>query len=147
MVVFASLFIAEKILSNLRHQGEQGESRPEFSPLGGEQFGESSISGVKKLGEPNTLVVDGEPPKLILLWNEYQMIGKKIYDNIFRRITDGKCLVSNCRFDGSSFYFSHLTSNSIVRFTTDRSLQNSSAAIIFHMPNLHWENYTYPTYR
>ena len=92
MVVFASLFIAEKILSNLRHQGEQGESRPEFSPLGGEQFGESSISGVKKL------VVDGEPPKLILLWNEYQMIGKKIYDNIFRRITDGKCPVSNCRF-------------------------------------------------
>ena len=98
MVVFASLFIAEKTLSNLRHQGEQGESRPEFSPLGGEQFGESSISGVKKLGEPNTLVVDGEPPKLILLWNEYQMIGKKIYDNIFRRITDGKCPVSNCRF-------------------------------------------------
>ena len=88
-------------------------------------------------------MVDGEPPKLILLWNEYQMIGKKIYDNIFRRITDGKCPVSNCRF----FYFSHLTSSSMVRFTTDRSLQNSSAAIIFHMPNLHWENYTYPTYR
>ena len=33
------------------------------------------------------------------------------------------------------------------RFTTDRSLQNSSSAIIFHMPNLHWENYSYPEYR
>ena len=26
-------------------------------------------------------------------------------------------------------------------------MQNSSSAIIFHMPNLHWENYTYPKYR
>ena len=26
-------------------------------------------------------------------------------------------------------------------------MQNSSAAIIFHMPNLHWENYSYPHYR
>ena len=38
-------------------------------------------------------------------------------------------------------------SNATCRFTTDRSLQNSSSAIIFHMPNLHWENYTYPKYR
>ena len=95
VVVFASLFIAEKILSNLRREGEPGESRLEFPPLGAEQFGESSISGVKK---SITLVLDGEAPKLILLWNEYQMIGKKIYSNIFRRITDGKCPVSNCRF-------------------------------------------------
>ena len=67
--------------------------------------------------------------KLILLWTEYQMIGKDIYDTIFSRISNNECPVSNCRF------------------TTDRSLQNQSSAIIFHMPNLHWENYTYPQYR
>ena len=67
--------------------------------------------------------------KLILLWTEYQMIGKDIYDTIFSRISNKECPVSNCRF------------------TTDRSLQNQSSAIIFHMPNLHWENYTYPQYR
>ena len=66
---------------------------------------------------------------LILLWTEYQMIGKDIYDTIFSRITNNQCKVSNCRF------------------TTDRSRQNESSAIIFHMPNLHWENYTYPEYR
>ena len=67
--------------------------------------------------------------KLILLWTEYHMIGKDIYDTIFSRISNNECPVSNCRF------------------TTDQSLQNQSSAIIFHMPNLHWENYTYPQYR
>ena len=33
------------------------------------------------------------------------------------------------------------------QFTVDRNLQNQSSAIIFHMPNLHWENYSYPSYR
>ena len=33
------------------------------------------------------------------------------------------------------------------QFTVDKTLQNQSSAIIFHMPNLHWENYSYPTYR
>ena len=92
-VVFASFIILEKIFGNLHHQ-EEGEMRLEFSPLGAEKFGESSIFGVKKFGEEASTPVE---PKLILLWNEYQMIGKKIYSNIFRRITDGKCPVSNCR--------------------------------------------------
>ena len=70
-----------------------------------------------------------EDVHLILLWTEYQMIGKDIYKTIFSRISDNECPVSNCRF------------------TTDRALQNQSSAIIFHMPNLHWENYTYPQYR
>ena len=70
-----------------------------------------------------------EEPHLILLWTEYQMIGKNIYKTIFSRISKNECPISNCRF------------------TTDRSLQNQSSAIIFHMPNLHWENYTYPQYR
>ena len=90
VVVFVSFLILEKILSNLE-ENQGGENRHEFSPQAGEseQFGfESSISGGKK-------ETDG---KLILLWNEYQMIGRKIYTNIFRRITDGKCPVSNCRF-------------------------------------------------
>ena len=66
---------------------------------------------------------------LILLWNEYQVLGKDIYKKIFKRINDNECPVSNCKF------------------IVDRSLQNQSSAIIFHMPNLHWENYTYPEYR
>jgi len=66
---------------------------------------------------------------LILLWNEYQVLGKDIYQTIFKRITEGQCPKSNCQF------------------TVDRNLQNQSSAIIFHMPNLHWENYSYPTYR
>ena len=33
------------------------------------------------------------------------------------------------------------------KFTVDKNLQNESSAILFHMPNLHWENYTYPIYR
>ena len=63
-----------------------GERGLELSPFG----------DVEKIGESksNSLVGEG---KLILLWNEYQMIGKEIYDNIFRRITDGECPVSNCR--------------------------------------------------
>merc|ERR1719270_365035 len=66
---------------------------------------------------------------LILLWNNYQTLGKDIYQTIFKRIIEGKCSVSNCKF------------------TVDKNLQNESSAILFHMPNLHWENYTYPIYR
>ena len=93
IVVFTSFIILEKILANLHNQKE-GEKRLEFSPLGAEKFGESSIFGVNEFGEEASSRVE---PKLILLWNDYQMIGKKIYGNIFRRITDGKCPVSNCR--------------------------------------------------
>ena len=42
-------------------------------------------------------------------------------------------------------HFMEIFSN--CKFTTDRNLQNESSAIIFHMPNLHWENYSYPRYR
>lgn len=28
---------------------------------------------------------------LILLWNEYQVLGKDIYQTIFKRITEGQC--------------------------------------------------------
>ena len=72
------------------------------------------------------------------------MLGKDIYDTIFKRITDGHCPVSNCRWDITA---GCLESSSSPRFTSDRSQQNASSAIIFHMPNLHWENYTYPSYR
>ena len=33
------------------------------------------------------------------------------------------------------------------RVTQDKSLQNKSAAIVFHLPDLHWEGYNYPEYR
>ena len=90
VVVFSFFFIFEKLVSHLHR--EKGERGLELSPLG----------GVEKIGESksNSLVGEG---KLILLWNEYQMIGKEIYDNIFRRITDGECPVSNCRSSNMSY--------------------------------------------
>ena len=33
------------------------------------------------------------------------------------------------------------------RVTQDKSQQNLSAAIVFHLPDLHWEGYNYPEYR
>ena len=83
-----------------------------------------------------------EEKKLVLLWSEYQMLGKDIYSTIFKRITNGQCMYSNCRF---MFILKYVIF--CVRFTTDRSLQNQSSAIIFHMPNLHWANYSFPSYR
>ena len=86
VVVFSFFFIFEKLVTRSHLHREMGERGLELSPLG----------VVEKIGESksNSLVGEG---KLILLWNEYQMIGKEIYDNIFRRITDGECPVSNCR--------------------------------------------------
>ena len=84
---------------------------------------------------------------LILLWNDYQVLGKDIYQTIFKRITDGQCPQ---RFDWRLrrvFSKVMFCSFSNCQFTVDRNLQNQSSAIIFHMPNLHWENYSYPTYR
>ena len=80
VVVCSFFFIFEKVVAHLHR--ETGERGLELSPLG----------DVEKIGESKS-----KAPKLILLWNEYQMIGKEIYDNIFRRITDGECPVSNCR--------------------------------------------------
>ena len=89
----------------------------------------SFVTTNEKVESLVTTTTQTEDVHLILLWTEYQMIGKDIYKTIFSRISDNECPVSNCRF------------------TTDRALQNQSSAIIFHMPNLHWENYTYPHYR
>ena len=75
-VVFTCLVCLEQLVSHLRQEKEQ-------VPLGARSTTLSTRHA--------------EPAKLILLWNEYQMIGKKIYENIFRRITDGHCPISNCR--------------------------------------------------
>ena len=32
---------------------------------------------------------------LILLWNNYQLTGSRVYETIFHRITSGKCKVAN----------------------------------------------------
>ena len=33
------------------------------------------------------------------------------------------------------------------RVTTDKTRLNQSQAVVFHMPDLHWEGYNYPKYR
>ena len=53
---------------------------------------------------------------LILLWNGYQE-DDSLYRTIFKRMTTGFC--------------SHTC-----RYTRDKSKQNESAAILFHLPNL-----------
>ena len=65
---------------------------------------------------------------LLLLWNNYQETGNKVYSTIFDRITSGECK-AKCRI------------------TMDKTRQNESSAIIFHMPDLHWEGYNFPRYR
>ena len=77
-VVFTCLVCLEQLVSHL------GQEEKEQVPLGAAR-------------STTLLTRHAEPAKLILLWNEYQMIGKKIYENIFRRITDGHCPISNCR--------------------------------------------------
>ena len=67
----------------------------------------------------------GEP--LILVWNGYQE-DDSLYKTIFRRMTSGACQTT-------------------CRYTRDKSRQNESSAIVFHLPNLHWEGYNYPEYR
>ena len=66
-------------------------------------------------------------PPLILVWNGYQE-DDSLYRTIFKRMTSGSCR--------------HTCS-----YTRNKSRQNESAAILFHLPNLHWEGYNYPTYR
>ena len=65
---------------------------------------------------------------LILLWNNYQETGSHVYNTIFKRITSGQCKTT-------------------CRITQDKSRQNESSAIVFHMPDLHWEGYNFPQYR
>ena len=65
---------------------------------------------------------------LILLWNNYQETGNRVYKTIFHRITSGGCKAT-------------------CRITLDKSKQNQSQAIVFHMPDLHWEGYNFPVYR
>jgi hypothetical protein len=64
---------------------------------------------------------------LILVWNGYQE-DDSLYRTIFKRMSTGFC-------------------SYMCRYTRDKSKQNESAAILFHLPNLHWEGYNYPTYR
>ena len=59
-----------------------------------------TVSHIKKKDKEigyTTNVMDEADSHLILLWTEYQMIGKDIYQTIFKRITDNQCPVSNCR--------------------------------------------------
>ena len=65
---------------------------------------------------------------LILLWNNYQETGSHVYKTIFHKITSGGCRAT-------------------CRVTMDKSRQNQSSAIVFHMPDLHWEGYNFPQYR
>ena len=80
---------------------------------------------MKKVKENKTL--QAISPPLILVWNGYQE-DDSLYRTIFKRMTSGSC--------------SHFCS-----YTRDKRRQNESAAILFHLPNLHWEGYNYPTYR
>ena len=43
------------------------------------------------------LKMDTVEPKLVLIWNKYHKLGKKIYNRVFHRITDGECPVSSCK--------------------------------------------------
>ena len=43
--------------------------------------------------ETSAMKTTGKESKLVLLWNNYQMLGKEIYTTIFRRITDHQCTV------------------------------------------------------
>ena len=98
---------------------------------------------------------------LILLWNKYQLTGSKVYNTIFERMTTGRCKVGAsihliCRISpyspstkglflaGTTCIFellspSHDNIQSRCEITTDKRRQNESAAIVFHMPDLHWE--------
>ena len=79
-------------------------------------------------GDDETAEVKGSSQPLILLWNNYQETGSRVYKTIFHRITSGEC-AATCRI------------------TMDKTRQNESSAIVFHMPDLHWEGYNFPRYR
>ena len=42
-------------------------------------------------------ISQSEPEHLILLWTEYQILGKDIYERIFKKITDKDCPVRYAR--------------------------------------------------
>ena len=67
-------------------------------------------------------------PPLILLWNNYQLTGSRVYSRIFQRVTGGGC-------------------GAVCRVTRDKARQQESAAIVFHLPDLHWEGYNWPASR
>ena len=64
---------------------------------------------------------------LILVWNGYQE-DDSLYRTIFKRMTSGSCSYT-------------------CSFTRNKTRQNESSVILFHLPNLHWEGYNYPPYR
>ena len=76
------------------------------------------------------LSVGGEGSRetpLILVWNGYQE-DDQLWRIVFQRITSGQCQ-ARCRV------------------TRDKARLNESSAIVFHLPNLHWEGYNFPAYR
>ena len=64
---------------------------------------------------------------LILIWNGYQE-DDRLWDTVFLRVTSGQCR-AQCDV------------------TRDRARLNESSAIVFHLPNLHWEGYDFPGHR
>jgi len=77
---------------------------------------------------------DSDPEmKKILLWTGYgpQQEGMLLWKRVFNSIVSGQCPESRCTF------------------TTDKSVENQAAAdaVIFHMPNFHWDKYLKPEIR
>ena len=68
--------------------------------------------------------------KRILIWTGFQRADDSIYTKLFQRIKDGKC-----------------PSRNICHITRDRKLLNESDAVLFFLPNLHWEKYDLPKQR
>ena len=68
-----------------------------------------------------------QPGPLILVWNGYQE-KDALWAVVMERVTGGEC-AARCRV------------------TRDRGRQSEAAAILFHLPNLHWEGYSYPARR
>ena len=68
-----------------------------------------------------------QPGPLILVWNGYQE-KDALWAVVMERVTGGEC-AARCRV------------------TRDRGRQSEAAAILFHLPNLHWEGYRYPARR
>ena len=64
---------------------------------------------------------------LILVWNGYQE-DDSLWETVFHRVTSGQCR-ARCEI------------------TRDKGRLNQSSALLFHLPNLHWEGYNFPAYR
>lgn len=66
----------------------------------------------------------------MLIWNEYRYgAGLELWDVVLGRIIRGEC--------------GHKEEESC-RFTTNRSAIGEADAVLFHLPPLHWTNYSLP---